>query len=122
MNDNGIAIAIATSPRTKTIVAAAIFIIFALVLLFEFMKGRSEKFAPINDIMQQGQGQRRPIYFKPYSFKSLNYYDYPWWNTTTRNMSYDIRGDPMIIPRDYVGPWNISPHYPIQNKPLWMVS
>lgn len=47
---------------------------------------------------------------------------FPFWNTqigTTRNMSYDLRGD---IPPHlyYTGPWNISPHYPIYNRPLWL--
>lgn len=34
----------------------------------------------------------------------------PWWNSTrsTRNMSYDLRGDIPIVP-SYVGPWNNSP-------------
>ena len=49
---------------------------------------------------------------------------YPFWNTqlgTTKNMSYDIRGD-VPIPYTYTGPWNQSTLRPIQNKPLWMVS
>lgn len=40
----------------------------------------------------------------------------PYWNMptrSTRNMSYDIRGDPPIYPRP-VGPWNISPLIPRQ--------
>jgi hypothetical protein len=55
---------------------------------------------------------------------------------STRNMSYDLRGD-VPLSHGYVGPWsanlnlqhykyslwrNISPYYPIQNKPLWLVS
>jgi len=34
----------------------------------------------------------------------------PWWNSTrfTRNMSYDIRGEPRII-SSQVGPWLNSP-------------
>lgn len=49
---------------------------------------------------------------------------FPWWNVqlgSTKNMSYDLRGDPPIR-HSYIGPWNISPYYPIQNKPLYMVS
>jgi len=46
-----------------------------------------------------------------------------WWNSsgTTRNMSYDLRGDPFPIPRAYF-PFNNSSLSPIMNKPLWMVS
>lgn len=30
------------------------------------------------------------------------YNEFPWWNSTrrTRNMSYDLRGDPLIIPKE----------------------
>lgn len=30
------------------------------------------------------------------------YNEFPWWNSTrrTRNMSYDLRGDPIIIPKE----------------------
>lgn len=53
--------------------------------------------------------------------------NFPFWNTqlgSTRNMSYDLRGDVPIGPidRSIVGPWNISSTTPIYNKPLWMVS
>ena len=101
----------------KARITVAIIVIFVLVLILQFIQQTPEKFAAAS-----GTKHVYPIYFKPYSFRKLNYYDYPYWNTTTRNMSYDLRGDPLVIPRDYVGPWNISPHYPIQNKPLWMVS
>lgn len=52
---------------------------------------------------------------------------FPFWNTqlgSTRNMSYDLRGDVPINPigKSFVGPWNISSTVPIYNKPLWMVS
>lgn len=53
--------------------------------------------------------------------------NFPFWNTqlgSTRNMSYDLRGDAPIGPidRSVVGPWNIGSTTPIYNKPLWMVS
>lgn len=83
-------------------------------------------------------------------FYSTNWF---WMNEpirSTRNMSYDLRGD-VPLSHGYVGindkvarlkalpsyPWsanlnlqpykhslwrNISSYYPIQNKPLWMVS
>ena len=54
----------------------------------------------------------------------LTHTQFPWYNTqigTKRGMSYDIRGDIPPMP-DYIGPWNISPHFPIMNKPLAAVS
>lgn len=53
-------------------------------------------------------------------FPYPNYLRYPllndriWWNSSpsTRNMSYDLRGD-VPIPMSYVGPWNISSFAPI---------
>lgn len=63
-----------------------------------------------------------PYYSNPYYFR-YPFNRYPWWNSTrsTRNMSYDLRGD-VPIPRTYVGPWNNSSYAPIVNKPLWLVS
>ena len=39
----------------------------------------------------------------------LDHTNLPWWNSkrTTRNMSYDLRGDPLtIIPQQFI--WNNS--------------
>jgi len=35
-------------------------------------------------------------------FVQNNVFFQPWWNATrhTRNMNYDIRGDPVVIPKD----------------------
>ena len=44
----------------------------------------------------------------------------PFWNTRigqTSNMSYDLRGDPLIIPK-YPFMWNNSTLTPIYNKQL----
>ena len=54
-------------------------------------------------------------------FPTFNgYTNLPWWNTplgNTTNMSYDLRGDPLIIPRtDFV--WNNSSTFPIYNQPM----
>jgi len=54
-------------------------------------------------------------------FPVLNgYTNLPWWNTslgTTSNMSYDLRGDPMVIPRtNFI--WNNSSTVPIYNPPI----
>ena len=53
-------------------------------------------------------------YFIP---NSNGYTNLPWWNTSlgnTTNMSYDIRGDPLPIPRtNFV--WNNGTNFPIYN-------
>jgi len=39
----------------------------------------------------------------------MDHTNLPWWNTkrTTRNMSYDLRGDPLVIqPQQFI--WNNS--------------
>lgn len=49
-----------------------------------------------------------------------NYPNYPFWNSRvgqTSNMSYDLRGDPLIIPK-YPFMWNYSTLTPIYNKTL----
>ena len=53
----------------------------------------------------------------------LQYYDhtnYPFYNTrtgNTQNMSYDLRGDPRIIPHEeYL--WNNPESYPIYNTSI----
>lgn len=51
----------------------------------------------------------------------VNYYpNWPFWNSRvgqTSNMSYDLRGDPLIIPK-YSFMWNYSTLTPIYNKSL----
>lgn len=48
---------------------------------------------------------------------SNGYTNLPWWNTplgNTSNMSYDLRSDPLVIPRtNFV--WNNSSTFPIYN-------
>ncbi len=46
------------------------------------------------------------------------YTNLPWWNTSlgnTSNMSYDFRGDPLIIPRTNFA-WNNGTNFPIYNQ------
>jgi len=47
----------------------------------------------------------------------------PWNNPlrSTRNMSYDLRGD-VPVAKYNISPWLNSSLMPIYNKPLWMVS
>ena len=64
-------------------------------------------------------------YFAPYPNPSIspienNYISYPIWNLSsrsTRNMSYDLRGD-VPIPYFVNMPFNMSERMPIQNKTL----
>lgn len=64
------------------------FLIFLFVLIILFI------------FCQQFFKNKENFYYQPQSL---------WWNSTrsTRNMSYDLRGD-IPIPPSYVGPWNIS--------------
>jgi hypothetical protein len=56
-------------------------------------------------------------------FAPVNYNDniiFPFWNSplrSTRNMSYDLRGD-VPIPYMMTGPFNMSSRMPIQNRSL----
>ncbi len=66
-----------------------------------------QSFIPINTY-------KYPI---PYS---NGYTDFPWWNTKlgmTTNMSYDLRGDPIIIPKNNFV-WLNSSIMPIHNKSI----
>ena len=66
--------------------------------------------------------------YAPYPYSLHSYFLKPIWQLwniptrSTRGMSYDLRGDPLAIPNYYVSPWLQSSLFPIQNKPLWMVS
>lgn len=61
-----------------------------------------------------------PNWFYNFFPISNGYTNFPWWNTslgTTSNMSYDLRGDPSIIPRtEFI--WNNSSTIPIYNPPI----
>jgi len=58
-----------------------------------------------------------PYYNGYYIPMSNGYTNFPWLNTAlgnTSNMSYDVRGDPLIIPRtNFV--WNNGTNFPIYN-------
>jgi hypothetical protein len=50
----------------------------------------------------------------------LDHTNFPFWNSRlgqTTNMSYDLRGDPVTIPK-YPFMWNYSTITPINNKLL----
>ncbi len=67
--------------------------------------------------------------FSPYISNNSNYpywdneSSYPFWNSqrSTRNMSYDLRGD-VPIPYFMNLPFNMSSRVPIQNKTLSDIS
>ena len=53
-------------------------------------------------------------YLFPYEYRPYNYPIIQPWNMlspSTRNMSYDLRGDPFPIPYTYTGPWLNSTIY-----------
>ena len=55
-----------------------------------------------------------------YEHYGYDYTLFPFWNTrlySTRNMSYDLRGDIPIYPQ-YIGPFNNPSRFPIQNPGL----
>ena len=59
-----------------------------------------------------------PYYNGYYIPWSNGYTNLPWWNTSlgnTSNMSYDLRGDPLIIPRINFA-WNNGTNFPIYNQ------
>ena len=62
--------------------------------------------------------------FDPYYNSIIPYYgdytNFPFWNTQigqTTNMSYDLRGDPIVIPRTTFA-WNNSDIFPIYNRSI----
>ena len=71
-------------------------------------------FIPLNTYKYPLYSQNINGYYIPWS---NGYTNLPWWNTSlgnTTNMSYDLRGDPLIIPRtNFV--WNNGTNFPIYN-------
>lgn len=75
-----------------------------------------------------GPYNRLPIpvqynYLQNYQYNPYynNYTNFPFWNTQIgikSNMSRDLRGDPIIIPK-YAFPWNNSTTYPIYNRSIF---
>ena len=61
-----------------------------------------------------------PVSSMPSMSDADNFPNWPFWNTRfgqTSNMSYDLRGDPLIIPKTPFM-WNNSTLTPIYNKGL----
>lgn len=87
-----------------------------------------QSFFPVSSLTN---GYKYPIFplvnpaYSPYWYSyfipwSNGYTDLPWWNTSlgnTSNMSYDLRGDPSIIPRTNFA-WNNGTNFPIYNQSI----
>ena len=98
-----------------------IFVFFYLnqyIDMFTIAYQTYQSFVPIN-------GYKYPInspfnWFNNFIPINNGYTNLPWWNTSlgnTTNMSYDLRGDPVVIPRtNYV--WNNSSIFPIYNSSI----
>lgn len=75
-------------------------------------------------IYQKSFRENFMVYWSGSPVEPLPYVDdhtnWPFWNSRigqTSNMSYDLRGDPIIIPK-YPFMWNYSTLTPIYNKKL----
>ena len=81
-----------------------------------------QSFVPLNGYKYPAYPLVDPAY-SPYWYGyyipwSNGYTDLPWNNTSlgnTTNMSYDLRGDPLIIPRTNFA-WNNGTNFPIYNQ------
>ena len=85
---------------------------FVLILIFVYLS------------MQNSFVENFGGYYQTFqSFIPINRYGYtnfPWWNTqigNTKNMSYDLRGDPIVIPKNNFV-WMNSTIIPIYNKSI----
>jgi hypothetical protein len=110
-----------------------VFILILIIVFFYFIQDlltemfsasyqTFQSFVPLN-------GYKYPMYPLTNSpanwfynfFPILNgYTNLPWNNMalgTTSNMSYDLRGDPLVIPRNNFI-WNNSSTFPIYNHPI----
>jgi hypothetical protein len=78
-----------------------------------------QSFVPINTykypLINPADSSYSDGYYIPFE---NGYTNLPWWNTSlgnTSNMSYDLRGDPSILPRtNFV--WNNGTNFPIYNQ------
>jgi hypothetical protein len=102
---------------TSTFFAYFIAIVVILWLIYYLSKPTYEQFG--NDAFWADRycnGDSSAPYINPqYCLTST---DLPFWNSqigTRRNMSYDLRGDPLIIPKTWV-PFNMSSTTPIYNR------
>jgi len=100
----------------KIVIILILILIISIIIIEEYLPEKNnENFKLLNNY----QIIPRPL-FRNYFFDiAMN-----WLNPTrsTRNMSYDLRGDIPIINTIYNNPWNLPSRYPINNKKLSMIS
>jgi hypothetical protein len=92
-----------------------------LIDMFSSTYQTFQSYVPINGCKFQSYPLINSLDWFYRFFPTFNAYtNLPWWNTplgTTSNMSYDLRGDPLVIPKkDFV--WNNSSTIPIYNSAI----
>ena len=95
------------------IAIVALLNVFFPYIATNFNRPKDEKFSPVNRGWNHFYILDRPPYYKTHT-------NFPWWNNqigTTRNMSYDLRGDIPLFHNDDMF-WNQSSYVPIMNKPV----
>ena len=109
--------------------------IFILILILIFLYFNQKSFVEMFTVAYQTFQSYLPLNTFKYPLNPLvnsqnwfynffptfnGYTNLPWNNTSlgnTTNMSYDLRGDPLVIPRtNFV--WNNSSTYPIYNQSI----
>lgn len=83
------------------LISSLLFILLIFVLLIGSYLWNYSINEPYDDSGNQYSFIHRPPY---YPLWSPLFDRYRWWGTqlrSTRNMSYDLRGDPIVIPRFY---------------------
>jgi len=100
-------------------------IILLLILWFPFaIKKQNEQYDTINEVSYypyDNINNDNNNFYDPYLATHTNF---PFWNTqmgSTRNMSYDLRGD-VPIPYYMNVPFNMGTRIPIRNRPLYAIS
>jgi hypothetical protein len=97
---------------TASIIIKMFIIVFCLIAITALINNiRKEKFRIINEKVYYNHDDQYPNYY--------THTEFPFMNTqmgTTRNMSYDLRGD-YYIPKMWT-PFNMSSYVPIRNRSI----
>ena len=98
-------------------------IILLLILWFPYIFNRNKRYDHYDIITSptyQEYNDEYRSHYDPYDTHT----NFPFWNSqlgSTRNMSYDLRGD-VPIPHYMNIPFNMGTRVPIRNKPLYLAS
>lgn len=95
-------------------------VILAIMIILSLWYNRTSFLPERFDTISYPYRSGGPSYGSVYPVVGAGYADFPFWEIqsgTTRNMSYDIRGD-VPIKKMYTGPWLQSSQTPIYNRPL----